>query len=79
MVASGSALAGLNGYPYEVRYRGGELDRTRAAADIAAGAYAYFSRLFSAVQPDIALIPANEADWASRQPYGLAVRTPVSA
>jgi len=71
-VASGSALAGLEGYPFEVRYSDGALDRATAAADIAATAYAYFSRLFSAVEPDIALIVVDETDWSSRQPYGLA-------
>jgi hypothetical protein len=31
----------------------------------------YFSRLFSAVAPNIALIVADETDWPSRGPYGL--------
>lgn len=70
-MARGSALAGLEGYPFEVRYSEGALDRARAAADVAAAAYAYFSALFSAVEPDIALIVADETDWSSRQPYGL--------
>ena len=35
-------------------------------------AYVYFSRLFSAVEPDIAVIVADEADWPhNRLPYGL--------
>jgi len=59
-VARGSALAGLEGYPFEVRYSEGALERATAAADVAAAAYAYFSRLFSAVEPDIALIVADE-------------------
>lgn len=66
----GSGLARLGGYPFEVRYSHGSLVRARAAADITADAYIYFSRLFS-VQPDIAVIVASEADWESRQPYGL--------
>lgn len=45
--------------------------RARAAADVAADAYAYLSRLFPGVEPDIAVIVADEADWRSRQPYGL--------
>jgi hypothetical protein len=45
--------------------------RARAAADVAAGAYGYFSRLFAAVEPDIAVIVADEADWAGSGPYGL--------
>ena len=68
----GSDLARLTGYPFEVRYSDGALARATAAADIAAAAYAYFSRLFSAIEPDIALIVADETDWSSRQPYGLA-------
>ena len=45
--------------------------RARAAADVAASAYGYFSRLFSGVEPDIAVIVAGQWDWESRQPYGL--------
>ena len=70
-MAMGSGLARLGGYPFEVRYSDGSLIRARAAADVAADAYAYFSRLFSGVEPDIAVIVADEADWESRQPYGL--------
>jgi hypothetical protein len=70
-MAIGSRLVSLGGYPFEVRYSDGSLARARAAADIAADAYAYFSRLFSGVEPDIAVIVADEADWESRQPYGL--------
>lgn len=71
-MAMGSGLPHLGGYPFEVRYSDGALMRARAAADIAADAYVYFSRLFSGVEPDIALIVADETDWSSRQPYGLA-------
>ncbi len=67
----GAELARLGGYPFEVRYSGGALARAQAAADIAADAYVYFHRLFCGVEPDIALIVADEADWKSRQPYGL--------
>jgi hypothetical protein len=72
LLAVGSGLPYLGGYPFEVRYSDGALVLAKAAADIAADAYAYFSRLFSAVRPDIALIVVNETDWSSRQPYGLA-------
>jgi hypothetical protein len=71
----GSDLARLAGYPFEVRYSNGALARATATADVAAAAYAYFSRRFSAVEPDIALIVADETDWSSRQPYGLAYFT----
>jgi hypothetical protein len=67
----GSGLACLDGYPFEVRYSDGALVRARAAADVAANAYDYFGRLFTGVEPDIAVIVADEADWQSRQPYGL--------
>ena len=67
----GTGLANLGGYPFEVRYSHGSLKRARASADVAADAYAYFSRLFSGVEPDIAVIVVDEADWESRQPYGL--------
>jgi hypothetical protein len=70
-VAAGSGLPRLGGYPFEVRYSDGSLVRARAAAGVAAHAYVYFSRLFSAVEPDIALIVADEADWPGRGPYGL--------
>lgn len=70
-VTLGSGLVRLGGYPFEVRYSDGALVRARAAADIAADAYIYFSRLFSGVEPDIAVVVANKADWQSRQPYGL--------
>ena len=70
-MAVGSELASLEGYPFEVRYSNGALVRARAAADVAADAYVYFSRLFSAVEPDIAVIVADEADWSSNGPYGL--------
>src|SRR5579872_1801726 len=71
LVTLGSGLAHLDGYPFEVRYSDGALVRARAAADIAADAYGYFSRLFSGIEPDIAVIVADKADWDSRQPYGL--------
>jgi hypothetical protein len=67
----GSGLVHLGGYPFEVRYSDGSLVRARASADVAADAYVYLSRLFSGVEPDIAVIVANRADWESRQPYGL--------
>jgi hypothetical protein len=71
-VRLGSKLAHLDGYPFEVRYSNGALVRATAAADVAAKAYVYFSRLFSPVQPNIALVVADKRDWTSRQPYGLA-------
>jgi hypothetical protein len=67
----GSGLVHLGGYRFDVRYSDGSLVRARAAADVAADAYDYFNRLFSRVEPDIAVIVADEADWESRQPYGL--------
>jgi hypothetical protein len=70
-MALGSGLAHLRGYPFEVRYSEGALVRARAAADVAADAHDYFSRLFSGFQPDIAVVVADTADWESRQPYGL--------
>jgi GNAT superfamily N-acetyltransferase len=70
-VAVGSELSRLGGYPFEVRYSDGSLVRARAAADVAVDAYVYFSRLFAAVEPDIAVIVAGEADWPGNGPYGL--------
>lgn len=70
-MATAAELARLEGFPFEVRYSEGALVRARAAADVAAAAYDYFRRLFSGVEPDIALIVADETDWSSRQPYGL--------
>jgi hypothetical protein len=70
-VVLGSGLAGLDGYPFEVRYSDGSVVRAQAAAAVAASAYAYFGQLFSGVEPDIALVVLDEADWESRQPYGL--------
>jgi hypothetical protein len=70
-MALGSGLTRLGGYPFEVRYSQGSLVRARTAAEVAANAYAYFSLLFSGVEPDIAVIVADETDWESRQPYGL--------
>jgi hypothetical protein len=70
-VAVGSGLSRLGGYPFEVRYSDGSLVRARAAADVAASAYGYFSRLFGGVEPDIAVIVAGEADWSGSGPYGL--------
>jgi hypothetical protein len=67
----GSELSQLGGYPFEVRYSDGSLVRARAAADVAANAYVYFSGLFAAVEPDIAVIVADEADWPGKGPYGL--------
>lgn len=69
----GSHLPRLGGYPFEVRYSDGSLERATAAADIAADAYVYFSRFFSTVEPDIAVIVADEADWPGvNNPYGMA-------
>jgi hypothetical protein len=70
-MAVGSELSQLTGYPFEVRYSAGSLVRARAAADVAANAYVYFSRLFGGVEPDIAVIVAGEADWSGNGPYGL--------
>jgi hypothetical protein len=70
-VAIGAGLASIGGYPFEVRYSAEALARAQAAADIAADAYVYFRQLFSAIEPDIALIIADRPDWGSRQPYGL--------
>jgi hypothetical protein len=70
-VALGSGLAHLDGYRFEVRYSDRSLVRARAAADVTASAYGYFSHLFPGVEPDIAVIVAGRADWESRQPYGL--------
>jgi hypothetical protein len=67
----GSGLKNLVGYPFEVRYSDGSLERAQASAAVAADAYGYLSRLFSGVEPDIAVIVADEGDWESRQPYGL--------
>lgn len=67
----GAGLSHLDGYPFPVRYSDGSVVRARAAADVAANAYAYLSRLFFGLEPDIAVIVANEEDWKSRQPYGL--------
>jgi hypothetical protein len=71
-MAVGSGLAHLGGYPFEVRYSKGSLVRARAMADLAADAYVYFRRLFSSVEPEIAVVVAEEADWHSSQPFGLA-------
>jgi hypothetical protein len=71
-MALGSGLLQLSGYPFEVRYSDGSLVRARAAADVAADAYGYFSGVFSAVEPDIAIGVADEADWPDNGlPYGL--------
>src|SRR5580658_3380535 len=67
----GSGLKNLVGYPFEVRYSDGSLERAQASEAVAADAYGYLSRLFSGVEPDIAVIVADEGDWESRQPYGL--------
>src|SRR5665213_181524 len=58
LMALGSGLARLGGYPFEVRYSDGSLVRARAAADVAADAYVYFSRLLSGVEPSLAVIVA---------------------
>ncbi len=71
-MAVGSELPHLAGYPFEVRYSDGSRARARAAADVGADAYVYFSRLLSAVEPDIAVVVADEADWPGNgSPYGL--------
>ena len=71
-MAVGSELLHLAGYPLEVRYSGGTLVRATAAADVAADAYVYFGRLFSRVEPDIAVVVADDADWPDNgPPYGL--------
>ena len=71
-MAVGSELPNLSGYPFEVRYSAGALVRARAAAKVAADAYLYFSRLFAPVEPDIAIVVADERDWPDPgPPYGL--------
>jgi hypothetical protein len=70
-VALGSELPQLGGYPFEVRYGNGALARATAAAEVAADAYVYFGGLFSTVDPDIAVVVLDEADWSGSLPYGL--------
>jgi hypothetical protein len=70
-VAVGSELPHLSGYPFAVRYSEGARVRAQATAAVAADAYGFFSRLFGGVEPDIAIIVANEADWPGTLPYGL--------
>ena len=70
-MAWGEELGWLSGYPFEVRYSVGSRERARRMADLTGEAYGYLSGLFSGVEPDIALVVANRADWRSRQPYGL--------
>lgn len=70
-MAMGAGLAQLDGYPFEVCYSTGALERAQAAAEIAADAYVYLCRLLGGAEPDLALIVADRADWHSRQPYGL--------
>ena len=67
----GEGLARPDGHPFEVRHSAGVQVRAQGAAEIAADAYVYFRPLFGGVEPDIALIVADEEDWRSRQPYGL--------
>jgi hypothetical protein len=72
-MAVGSELPRLDGYRFEVRYSDGALARATVAADVAADAYVYFSCLFSGVEPNIALVVADEADWPGvNNPYGMA-------
>lgn len=70
-MAVGSELPQLRGYPFEVRCSNGALARARAAAGVAADAYVYFGRLFAGVEPDIAVVVLDEADWSGSLPYGL--------
>jgi hypothetical protein len=71
-MAVGSGLPQLGGYPFEVRHSDGSPERAKAAADLAADAYAYFSRLFSEVEPDIAVVVVDGGDWPDTGlPYGL--------
>jgi hypothetical protein len=71
-MAVGSGLQRLGGYPFEVCCSEGSLGRARAAADVAANAYAYFRRLFSAVEPDVVLVIADQAEWPGTwSPYGM--------
>jgi hypothetical protein len=66
----GARLSTIEGFPFEVRHSEGAFVRARLVASIAADAYAYFAHLFS-LEPNLALIVADESDWESRQPYGL--------
>jgi hypothetical protein len=60
----------IEGFPFEVRHSEEAFVRAHLMASIAADAYAYFAHLFS-LEPNLALIVADESDWESRQPYGL--------
>jgi hypothetical protein len=70
-VALGSELPQLGDYPFEVRYSYGARGRATAQAGVAADAYVYFGRLFSGVEPDIAVVVLDEGDWSGSLPYGL--------
>jgi hypothetical protein len=67
-MALGSDLLRLSGYPFEVRYSEGTLERAAASAEVAADAYDYFCNLFSQVAPDISLVVADESDWPDDGP-----------
>jgi hypothetical protein len=70
-VALGSELPRLGCYPFEVRYSDGALARATDATEVVADAYVYFGRLFSAVEPDIAVVVLDEADCSASVSYGL--------
>jgi hypothetical protein len=71
-VALGEGLAQLPGYPVEVRHSDGARPQAIAAAEVTAAAFDYFTSLFSPIEPDLALIVVDEADWSASLPYGLA-------
>jgi hypothetical protein len=67
-MAVGSGLPHRDGDPFEVRYSDGSLAR----ADVAADACVYSNRLFSAEEPDIAVVVADSMDRPDNGlPYGL--------
>ncbi|MGB8180203.1 MAG: hypothetical protein WCF63_08560 [Acidimicrobiales bacterium] len=68
LMALGSDMPRLSGYPFEVRYSEGAGARAEASAEVASDAYAYFSGLFSQFAPDISLVVAAERDWPDGAP-----------
>ena len=70
-MALGAGLTRLDGFAFEVRHSEGAGERARASAEVTARAFTFFSQLFSGIEPEIAIIVADESDWKSKQPYGL--------
>ena len=66
-MATAAGLEYLDGHPSSCVIAKAD-ERAKAAAELAAASYTSFSQLFRGVEPVVALVVTDEADWSGGMP-----------